>query len=375
MAWSVLILGVVVYALKDLGAMPFNKFTTYTLSIGVALQAILLSFVLANHINVLNAEKEDANDEVLQQIKRNEDLVRNQNRVLEEKVASRTLELQTTLDELKAAQSQLVQSEKMASLGVLTAGIAHEINNPINFVSANVIPLRENLYDISKLLKMYQDVTPENIENELPKIEKYEKEIELDYLYGEIEELIAGINVGAERTQNIVSGLKTFAQGDAGERIRSDIYKGLKSTKATLKNKVKHIVINEDFDPDLPLVACRLGKINQVLLNIFNNAVEALEEKNGPNSKNSKINIETKFDDKNVYISIEDNGIGISEENKKRITEPFFTTKEVGKGTGLGMSISYSILQEHNGDLIVESVIGKGTKFTIRLPIDTADGV
>ncbi len=111
------------------------------------------------------------------------------------------------------------------------------------------------------------------------------------------------------------------------------------------------------------------------MLNILNNAIDALEEKNGSNSKKSRINIETKFDDKNVYISIQDNGIGISEENRKRITEPFFTTKEVGKGTGLGMSISCSIIQEHNGDLLVESETGKGTKFTIRLPIDPIDTV
>lgn len=341
LAWSFLMIGLVAYSLRDFGLVEASLWINITFPFGVAIETILLSLALANRINTLKDEKEESDLRVIQEIRKNEELIINQNIILEKKVKECTSELEQALKSLKEAQSQLVQSEKMASLGVLTAGIAHEINNPINFVSANVIPLKENIEIFTKLLSEYKTIDLNQPKEELARIEKMEDEFELDYLLKETGLLIDGIEEGARRTHSIVDGLKTFSRGDGRELSLADINSGIRSTLSVLKSKLKGIKIDLELDSDLPLLYCQIGKLNQVFLNLINNAIDALEEKYGPNSKNSSIKIATYLSDEDrICISITDNANGISEDDKEKLFEPFFTTKPIGKGTGLGLAIS-----------------------------------
>jgi two-component system NtrC family sensor kinase len=335
----------------------------------VVLEIVLLSLVLANQINVYKKQKEEANQRAIFEIRKNEELVVNQNILLEKKVKERTAELEEALRDLKATQSRLVQSEKMASLGVLTAGIAHEINNPINFVSANVIPLKENIEILTKLLAEYKNIDSASPKQELERILAMEQDLEIDYLLKETDMLIDGIEEGAKRTHTIVDGLKTFSRGDGFDESLADINNGIKSTLSVLKSKLKGINMVLNLSK-LPLVNCQTGKLNQVFLNLINNAVDALEEKHGANSNNSTIEIITILNENNlVEISIRDNANGISDDLKEKLFEPFFTTKAIGKGTGLGLAISYGIIEEHKGTIDFESELGKGTTFTVILPL------
>ncbi len=368
-AWFFLMLGLVVYSLRDFGILEATVLVNMTFPLGVAIETVLLSLALGNNINILRKEKEVANDRVLKEVKKNEELVRNQNIDLELRVKNRTAELETALEELKAAQSQLVQSEKMASLGVLTAGIAHEINNPINFVSANVVPLREDIEVLSLLLTEYKNLNPQNVEQELARILKLEEEHELDYILEETQLLINGIEEGAKRTHTIVDGLKTFSRGDAGNNSAANINSGILGTLSVLKSKLKHINLVKNLSEDIPLIECQIGKLNQVFLNLLNNALDALEEKNGPNSKESNLTITSYVKNKHVFIEFKDDAKGISKENQENIFEPFFTTKDIGKGTGLGLAISFGIIEEHNGELYLHPIPEKGSTFVVKLPL------
>jgi two-component system NtrC family sensor kinase len=369
LGWSLFFAGVIIYVLKDFGLIPTSFWTNYSMPIGAAVETIILSLALADSINTLKKEKESANNRVFQEVMRNEELVKNQNIMLERKVMERTQELQTALDELKEAQSQLVQSEKMASLGVLTAGIAHEINNPINFVTANIIPLRDNIAALTQVVQAYKTCDKNNLEHELIRLQNLEDELELEYLLTETSQLIDGIEEGAKRTHTIVDGLNTFSRGDAGKKGYADVNDGIKSTVSVLKSRLNRVKVKLDLQKDLPQINCQIGKINQVVLNLINNSIDALEEKNGPNSALSILQITSLFDGNFIKVRIKDNANGISDEIKDKIMEPFYTTKAVGKGTGLGLSISYSIIEEHGGQITMESEVGVGSTFTISLPL------
>jgi signal transduction histidine kinase len=272
-------------------------------------------------------------------------------------------ELVEALNNLKITQNQLIQSEKLASLGQLTAGIAHEINNPINFVLSNVGPLRRDIYDLLELLKKYEEVIRLNdYSNYNDIIYSFKKEIDFDYLINEIENLLDGMDEGAKRTADIVKGLRNFSRMDEGVKKLTDINEGILSTLVMLKNELKNRIEVDLQLTEIPKILCYTGKINQVFLNLLSNAKDAIKDK-------GKITIKTYSDLENIYISIKDDGIGISEDVKNKIFEPFFTTKEVGKGTGLGLSITYGIIKDHKGKIDVISEEGKGTEFLIILPI------
>ena len=274
------------------------------------------------------------------------------------------IENSSVYEELKATQSQLVQSEKMASLGQLTAGIAHEINNPINFVSAGIESLKSNYQEIKSLLGEYMDLKPGEDNNEkLVKIEKHKKDIEIEILLHEIEELYGSIKNGASRTTEIVKNLRNFTRLDENEFKLSNLEEGLDSTLVILNSQLKdRIEVIKEYG-HLPLVNCFPGQINQVFINILNNAAQAIE---GP----GKIWIKTLVENGQAEIIIKDSGMGMSEETKNKIFDPFFTTKDVGIGTGLGLSISYGIIEKHHGTISVESVPGEGTQFTIKIPLN-----
>ena len=271
-------------------------------------------------------------------------------------------ELQKTLEDLKQAQSQLVQSEKMASLGQLVAGIAHEINNPVNFISAGVDSLSTNLEEIRQVLDIYHKITPDNVEEKLQEIEELKAKVEYKEAIREINKLIESIKNGTNRTTEIVKGLRTFSRLDEDILKMADIHEGLDSTLILLHNKYKNrieIVRNYGI---LPFVECYPGQLNQVFMNILSNAVDAIDEK-------GTITIKTLLSNNLIKISIKDTGQGIPENIREKIFDPFYTTKGVGKGTGLGLSISQSIIEKHRGSIDVKSEPGKGTEFIIILPV------
>lgn len=303
---------------------------------------------------------------------------------LDEKVKERTRqlndknsELAETINKLQTAQSQLVQAEKMASLGQLTAGIAHEINNPINFISGNILPLQRDIQEIKDLLlKIYQIEGEDGLEKAYKEWKEYWEEIETEYLFEEIEELMSGIQIGANRTRDIVLGLKNFSRMDEDSFKLTDLHSGLDSTLFLLKNHFKDRIGVEKAYGEIPQIECLPGKVNQIFMNILNNAADAIqakveEIKNTEEGKSFKGNIviQTEKAGEEVVVIFKDNGLGMTEEVKNRIFEPFFTTKDVGAGTGLGMAIVYGIIEQHKGRIEVESEPMVGTVLKVFLPI------
>lgn len=283
---------------------------------------------------------------------------------LELKVQERTIALETANHKLQETQAMMVHSEKMRSLGELVAGIAHEINNPINFIHGNIMILQNYAKDLMTLIDMYEENNisiPEDIKK---KIEEYKKEIDLEFLRDDINDLIKSCIEGTQRTKNIVLDLKNFSRMEEMVLTQFDIPKEIDTTLNILNNKYKNrINVIKNYDPNTPKIEAYGGQLNQVFMNILDNAQDAMGE-------SGTLTINTYSDNINVKIEFIDTGAGIPKENLGRIFDPFFTTKAVGKGTGLGMSISYRVINDHNGTIEVESEVNKGTKFTITLPIN-----
>jgi signal transduction histidine kinase len=282
---------------------------------------------------------------------------------LNDDLEHQTTELNQTLKHLTQAQTQLVQSEKMASLGQVTAGVAHELNNPLNFISTSVKPLRRNMEDLIAVLEKYETLVREHqcsgVHHE---IEALKASLDYTYMLKETQDLLKGIYEGASRSEHIVKDLRTFSRMDENEFKPVNIHEGIDSTLLLLGNKMKdRITVHKDYG-EIPPVECLPGKLNQVFMNILTNSILAIEDK-------GEIHIETKSLDDLVRISIKDSGRGMPPEIMEHIFEPFFTTRPVGKGTGLGLSISYSIIEEHLGTIQVDSVPGEGTEFVITIPI------
>ncbi|MCB0401141.1 MAG: GHKL domain-containing protein [Flavobacteriales bacterium] len=358
-AWTVFLCGVIIYILKDFEILPFNDFTRYTMQIGSGIETVLLSFALAARINIYKKER-------LEAVEDKERLLKEQNIVLEEKVRERTQELNNTLQQLKDAQVQLVEAEKMSSLGQLTAGIAHEINNPINFVTSNVGPLRQDLDDLKAIISKYEELDQDNITEKLNELESLKNDLDYDYLKEELNSIINGIEDGARRTMEIVSGLRNFSRLDESELKNTDINEGIRSTLILIKNKLNGIRV-ETHLTDHALAECNPGKINQMMMNLIDNAIYAIQKKYD-DPQEGLITIETKNLDQELQIRIADNGIGIGEEIRTKLFDPFFTTKDVGEGTGLGLSIVKGILDLHQGKIEIHSELNQGTSFIVTLP-------
>jgi signal transduction histidine kinase len=375
LGWSFFMLGLFVFVARNYGWLPYNFVTKNALLIGSGMEALLLSVALADRINILKKDKEISQAKALRISKENENLVKEQNLKLESKVIERTAALQEANDglaqaikELKEAQTQLVNAEKMASLGQLTAGIAHEINNPINFVTSNIIPLRRDLEDLMSILAAYESIEhhPEQFQEIFNQVKQLKKELDFEYLKEELITLIAGMEDGAKRTAEIVKGLRIFSRLDESDLKKVNINEGIESTLILLNSSMGgKIDLEKDFEPDT-YVECYAGKLNQVIMNIANNAIQAMHEMN--NGRRGKLRISTRTLNEEVVIEIRDNGNGIPDNIKEKIFEPFFTTKPVGQGTGLGLSIVYSIIEKHKGRIEVSSTEGEGTTFTITLP-------
>lgn len=290
---------------------------------------------------------------------------------LENKVKERTQELQNTLVNLRKTQAQMLQTEKMSALGQTVAGVAHEINNPVNFIHANIEYVQTYIKDLLELVVLYQEYYPETPESLQEKID----EIDLEFIRQDSVKILASMNIGTVRIREIVKSLRSFSRLDEAEYKKVDIHEGIDNTLLILQHRLKNhstqseIKIFKDY-AQIPLVECYAGKLNQVFMNILGNAIDALTELRTSDTT-AKIYISTVIIDENwVRICIADNGTGIDQEVSKNIFNPFFTTKPVGKGTGNGLSISYQIIVDtHKGKIYCDSELGKGTKFIVEIPI------
>lgn len=379
LAWTLFLFGLVLMVLRNINVLPYNTFTTYTMQLGSILEVVLLSIALADKINIFKKEREESQEEALRISKENERIIREQNISLEGKVRERTTtllktneELNDTLNQLRDAQSQLIESEKMASLGQLTAGIAHEINNPINFVSSNIKPLRRDIDDLIQILDSYEDITQTNsletMQEKLVKAERLKEDLDLNYLKTELDMLLKGMEDGATRTVEIVKGLKIFSRLDDTDLNQININEGLESTLVLLNYQLGNVSVVRDLG-NIPSIEGYGGKLNQVFMNILTNSIYALN-KMPKGAKPPTIWVKTyTLDEQNVIISLRDNGTGMEPEVKAKIFNPFFTTKDVGEGTGLGLSIVFKIIEVHHGTIEVNTELGVGTEFLITLPI------
>lgn len=284
-----------------------------------------------------------------------------------------TRTLERTLQDLKNAQGQLIQTEKMSSLGQMVAGVAHEINNPVSFIYGNLVYATEYSQALLTLIELYRQ---EYIDTTGP-IQQLTEEIELDFLIEDLPKVLSSMKIGAERIREIVLTLRNFSRLDEADMKAVNIHEGIDSTLIILQSRLKpkgdwrEIQIVKQYG-NLPAVECYAGQLNQVLMNILNNAIDALISQNQRTEGfMPTIAIATEIVDSEwVKIKIKDNGIGISSSAQQRIFDPFFTTKPIGQGTGLGLSISYQIVTEkHRGHLKCVSEPGKGTEFVIQLPV------
>ncbi|AFY66439.1 PAS domain S-box protein [Geitlerinema sp. PCC 7407] len=291
----------------------------------------------------------------------------------EAELRQQALQLEQALRELQHTQSQLVQTEKMSSLGQLVAGVAHEINNPVNFIYGNLSHADEYIQDLLQLLCLYRQHYP----NPHPEIAQEADNIDVDFLTLDLPKLLASMKVGADRIRGIVQALRSFSRMDEAALKSVNIHDGLDSTLMILQHRLKETSLFQEIRvtreySELPLLECYAGQLNQVFMNIFSNAIDALDS-SGKRDKTSAeaptLSVQTSLTDSSIQIRIMDNGSGIPEEVRQRIFEPFFTTKEVGKGTGLGLSISYQVIvDKHKGSLTCQSTSDQGTQFIIELP-------
>ncbi|MFT4907546.1 MAG: signal transduction histidine kinase [Oleispira sp.] len=280
------------------------------------------------------------------------------------------LALSKSLTQLKQAQVKLVSSEKMASLGMLAAGIAHEINNPISFVLSNVNVLSEYNEAFHTLIKDYKSyseavlLVDDKAKDILGRIQKYEKEEDIEFIIADSLSLLKSTEDGISRVVDIVKNMKTFSHPDADSVHNVDVHEVLDSTLLLLKNEIRsNVRIVKELNAEVSAIQCNRNQLSQIFLNIIMNAVQALADKEG-----GIVHIRTESDEQSVLIHIIDNGSGIAEDQIKLIFDPFYTTKEVGEGTGMGLAISHGIIEKHNGKISVSSVLGKGTKFTMQFP-------
>ena len=307
------------------------------------------------------------------------------NHTLEQKVTERTYELSEKnthlnqlLEELHRTQTQMVQSEKMSSLGQLVAGVAHEINNPVNFIHGNIAHMNEYTQELLSLIEIYQQHYPQPPSTVQEKIDA----IDLDFVVEDLPKILQSMKVGTDRIREIVLSLRNFSRLDEAEFKAVDIHEGLDNTLLILWHRLKATVDRPEIQivkeyGELPRIECYPGQLNQVFMNLLANAIDALEESNQARSfqevvaNPNIIRIQTRQLNKNrILITIADNGVGMPETVRSHLFDPFFTTKPVGKGTGLGLSISYQIVVEkHRGQIFCRSTPGNGTKFMLEIPV------
>ncbi|MDY6903251.1 MAG: ATP-binding protein [Thermodesulfobacteriota bacterium] len=352
-----LLLGLIVLTIISLAV--------FVLRYGTLVHALKARLVESNR---LQAEVKNANISLNREIDRRkavESQLQENNEQLEDRIKERT-------SEIEQMQGQLVMQEKMAAVGQLAAGVAHEINNPVGFVNSNLTTLSDYLSDMSHLITEYERLAayleettqlPEAIMAQIQHLEEIKRKVDIDFILEDLSDLLTESREGLDRVKNIVLDLKDFAHPGESRKIYADINKGLDSTLNVAWNELKYKVqVIKDYG-ELPWISCHADQLNQVFMNLLVNAAQSIETK-------GEITITTRGDDDWVTITIKDTGAGIPKENLPRLFDPFFTTKAVGQGTGLGLNMAYNIIRNHDGEIHVESVVGKGTTFTIHLPVD-----
>lgn len=307
--------------------------------------------------------------------------LRGQNQVLEQEIQARmsaeqnlteiNQKLQESLKELQKTQVQLIQSEKMSSLGQMMAGIAHEINNPVGFIYGNIQHLKQSLFEIFELIDQYTADYP----IDTTAIANIKKQLDLDFLKADLPKILHSIDAGTQRIQSILASMRIFSRLDEAERKKGDIEQGIDSVILILNSRLKFqhnrpaIQVIKKYN-GLPKLDCYPGELNQAFLHIIANAIDALEETTSPTINEPTITIQTALEKNLVSIKISDNGAGIPNSIQEKIFDPFFSTKLVGKGKGLGLSIAHQIIvEQHGGTLEVESNVGQGTTLTLLLPL------
>ncbi len=377
--WGLSLVGILVSLARSRGLVPYNYFTANVLIYSAIVELVLFSIALADKINFYRQQNDESQLAALKIAKENERLITGQNIELENMVKERTQELietnknlSVTIENLQSAQNQLVEPEKMASLGQLTAGVAHEINNPINFVNANVSPLRLDFNELFTLLGKYEDAinNPGNT-TLLHEALEYKQKIDPDFIKEEIRGLLNGIEDGATRTTEIVQSLRTFSRMDKLVLKPANINSSILNTLILLRSSIPYYIEIKPVLDKLEPLNCYQGKIDQMLVNLIDNSIQAIKAKN--EHGNESITITSKNMPDHISIEITDTGIGMAVETRQRVFEPFFTTKEIGEGTGLGLSIVFGIIEKHKGTIDIQSTPGAGTTFFITLPKNLQD--
>jgi signal transduction histidine kinase len=324
---------------------------------------LVLILVAALTINVVfNYRKQKKITSVIQ-LQNTE--IQNQNRTLEnqkEEIQRQNENLESTLKELEFTQDQLIHSEKMSSIGLLTAGLAHEINNPVNFIQSGTEALSDNINLLNEVLALYEQSTPANFAEQLNRIQQLKARINFDEVKTDIPVLLKTIGNGASRTATIVAGLQHFSRKGKEDIVEAPVADIIEDTLLLIHGELRdRIAIEKHFEAGLT-IACRMGEMGQVFMNILMNAIQAIQ---GPGT----IQITTERADSKAKITIRDSGPGIKPENMSKVFDPFFTTKDVGKGTGLGLSITHGIIETLGGKISVKSIPGQGATFTILMPM------
>ncbi len=388
-AWLIFIAAVTMQALRDFGVLASTPFTALLLPLGTVLEMLLLSFALGDRINLLKRSSDTANAKALAASLENERIVKQQNAELEERVAQRTealasanADLSGALDELKGAQDQLIQTEKLASLGQMTAGIAHELNNPINYVQSNATSLRRDLEELIEIVDAHSDALAalakgaSGAEGLTEAAREKARKLDLGFLKEESRQLISGILEGADRTARIVGGLRVFGRMDGDKPVEASLSDLLEASITVLGDRARsRAQIEVNLSEGVPPLYCQSGKLSQVFMNIIVNAVQATEVR-WEEIEDRKVSVEldrvtdARGKSSAIIVKVRDNGTGMDEETRQRIFDPFYTTKEIGKGTGLGLSIVKGILDDHGATIRVESRLDEGTAFILTFPLD-----
>lgn len=387
-AWLIFLVAVTMQALRDFGVLASTPMTATFMPIGTVLEMLLLSFALGNRINLLKRSSDEANAKALAASLENERIVKEQNAELEARVRQRTEALakanqgmSTALEDLKGAQDQLIQNEKLASLGQMTAGIAHELNNPINYVQSNATSLRRDLEELIEIIEAHSAALASlaerapGAEEMVGRARERARALDLDFLVEESRQLIEGILDGADRTARIVGGLRVFGRMDGDQLVEASLSDLLEASITVLGDRARNKArIEVEFEEEIPSLWCQSGKLSQVFMNIIVNAVQATELR-WPETEDRRVEVQLKglagedAETVALEVRIRDNGTGMDEVTRQRIFDPFYTTKDIGKGTGLGLSIVKGILDDHGAEIMVESTPEVGTCFILRFPL------